>query len=401
MLPRVKIQFTNGALGGVEPSADSVGGLICSGVAVSGKLALNTVYILYKLDDLTVLGITKNSTDKNAFLYKTVKEFYAEAGDGAELWLMVVSQSVKASEMVDKTEDYATKLLKEANGRIRFLITAFNPSNSYTSSTTQGIEADVIKAVTNAQALGEWVTEDLYAPIFTIIEGREYDASKVTSLPDLTERTDNRVCVLIGDTVSGSKGSAVGILGGRIAKCSVQRHIGRVGDGSLKAEEVYIGNLTPKQADVETLNNKGYITFRTFTGKSGYFFTDDSLATGYSDDYRSIARRRTIDKAYRVVYDIMLEHVNDEISVTDEGELTAPMCKAWEQEVISGIYNSMTINGELGVDTSDASDKGVKCYIDRQQKVLATNKIEMNVQVKPYGYAKYIDINLGFVVTEE
>ena len=164
---------------------------------------------------------------------------------------------------------------------------------------------------------------------------------------------------------------------------------------------MFIGSLTPKQANIETLNNKGYITFRTFTGKSGYFFTDDSLATGYSDDYRSIARRRTIDKAYRIVYDTILEHVNDEIPVTNTGELTAPMCKAWEQEVISAVYNNMTINGELGVDTSDSSDKGVKCYVNPSQKVLATNKIEMSVQVKPYGYAKYIDINLGFIITEE
>lgn len=400
MLPRVKINFTNGSLGGVEPSADSVAGLIISGVAVSGKLELGKAYILYRLDDLEDLGISSDATDDNAFVYKTVKEFYKEAGNGAELWLMCVAQSVKASDMVDKTKDYATKLLKEANGRIRFLICGYNPTSTSSSNTT-GIDSDVTEAITNAQALGEWVTDELYAPIFTVIEGRDYDESKITSLPDLTERTDNRVGVLIGDTASGSKGSAVGVLGGRIAKCSVQRHIGRVGDGALKADEVYINALTPKQANVETLNNKGYITFRTFTGKSGYFFTDDCLVTGYDDDYRSIARRRTIDKAYRIVYDTMLEHVNDEIPVTDEGELTAPMCKAWEQEIITAIYNRMTVNGELGVDTSDASDKGVKCYIDPAQKVLSTNKIELGVQVKPYGYAKYLDINLGFMVTTE
>ena len=399
MLPRVKIEFKNGALGGVEPSADSVAGLIISGSAVTGKLELAKTYILYKLDDLTALGVTDSATDSNKFLYKTVKEFYAEAGDGAELWLMVVAQSVKASDMVDKTKDNAIKLLKEANGRIRFLITAYNSTGDVDNAT--GLDADVVIALANAQALSEWVTEELYAPIFTIIEGRGYDASKIASLPDLTSRTDNRVEILIGDTESGSNNSAVGVLGGRIAKCGVQRHIGRVQDGALKAQEVFIGSLTPKQANIETLNNKGYITFRTFTGKSGYFFTDDSLATGYSDDYRSIARRRTIDKAYRIVYDTILEHVNDEIPVTNTGELTAPMCKAWEQEVISAVYNNMTINGELGVDTSDSSDKGVKCYVNPSQKVLATNKIEMSVQVKPYGYAKYIDINLGFIITEE
>ena len=400
MLPRVKISFVNGALGGVEPSADSVAGLVVSATAVSGKLELGKAYILYRLDDLKALGVSDVSTDANAFLYKTVKEFYSEVGDGAELWLMCFAQSIKASDMLDKTKDNATKLLKEANGRIRFLLCGYNPSTA-TSNNTTGIDGDVVKAITNAQALGEWVTEELYAPIFTVIEGRDYDASKITGLPDLTERGDNRVGVLIGDTQESSKGSAIGVLGGRIAKCGVQRHIGRVGDGALKTDEIYIGSLTPKQANIETLNNKGYITFRTFTGKSGYFVTDDCLATGYADDYRSIARRRTIDKAYRIVYSTMLEHINDEIAVTNSGELTASMCKAWEQEIVNAIYNSVTINNELGVDSSDASDKGVKCYIEPKQKVLATNRIELSVQVKPYGYAKYIDINLGFMVTEE
>lgn len=399
MLPNVKITFANGAMGSVTQSADNVGGLICSAVAVSGKMELGKAYILYKLADLADMGVTSAANDANAVLYKTVKEFYAEAGDGKELWLMGVEKTVKASEVLNKDDEkaYGKQLIKEANGRLRYLMVVYSDSNA-TIDNEQGIDSDVIEAKTNGQALAEWATEEMYAPLFVLIEGRGYDKTKKVALPDLTQETNNRVGILVGDTQSNSKGACLGVLGGRIAKISVEKHIGRVKDGALSITSAYIGDDDARVADKQTLNNKGYITLRTFVGKSGYFFTDDSLATSQTDDYSSIARRRVIDKAYRVVYETMLGHINEEVPVTNEGYMDAAMCKSWEQEIVSAIYNQMTINKELSVDSSSQNDKGVKAYIDPKQRVLVNNRIELSVQVKPYGYAKYIDVELGFLV---
>ena len=165
----------------------------------------------------------------------------------------------------------------------------------------------------------------------------------------------------------------------------------------LKILHAYVGDKDPSVANVEAIHDKGYITFRTFTGKSGYFFTDDCLATAVADDYRSIARRRTIDKAFRIIYQTMLENVNDEIPITDEGYLVPSMVKSWESEIISAIATQMTSAGELGNDPSNSDDLGVKVYIDPEQRVASTSKINVVAQVKPYGYAKYIDVELGFV----
>jgi hypothetical protein len=184
---------------------------------------------------------------------------------------------------------------------------------------------------------------------------------------------------------------------GRIARIPVQRHIGRVLDGSVKPLSVFIGDKTVEMADVETINNKGYITLRTFVGKSGYYFADDNLATEEGDDYRSIARRRTVDKAYRIAYATLLEFLNNEIPITESGGIMPAMAKSWESEVEAAIVSQMTAEGNLGVDTTDPNDKGVKCFIDYNQNVAATGKIEISLKVKPYGYAKYIDVKLGFM----
>lgn len=399
MLPRVKIDFSNGVLGSVSPSEDCVVGLVCTAVDVAGKLTLATPYILHKLDDLTALGVTSAADDANAFLYKQVSEFYAQAGDGAELRVYGLPATVKPSDAVNVEENHAKDFIKKSNGKLRCLAVAFKPAAGYTATITNGLDSDVMTAALKAQALAEWATNSLYAPLFVLLAGRGYAKENIAQLPDLTENGYNRVGILIGDTVSESEGAAIGLLAGRIAACPVQRHIGRVKDGALNAMKAYIDDQVADIANVETLNDNGFVTFRTFTGKSGYFFADDSLATAVADDYRSIARRRTIDKAFRICYATMLEHVNDEVPVTNAGGIVPAIAKSWESEIVTAIVNQMTANGELGTDPNDASDKGVKCYIDYDQNVLATSQINVVVQVKPYGYAKYINVELGFMTT--
>jgi hypothetical protein len=396
MLPTIQITFENGALGSVSPSADGVTGLVITASA-EGNFALGEVYLLRRAEDLATLGATATT---NSFLCRHVEEFYAEAGTGAELWLMGVANTVSQSASVNKANDYAKKLIQSANGRIRALGVAFHPASGYTPTITDGVDSDLWASLSKAQDLAKWATETLYAPLFVVVEGRHWSGS-ATALKDLSTFSYNRVGVMLGDTEAASgasSGAAIGLLLGRIARIPVQRHIGRVRDLALNTLTAFVGATLPENADVETIHDKGYITFRTFVGKSGYFFTDDSLATAVSDDYRSIARRRTVDKAYRIAYSTLIEFLNDEIAVTTSGELVPALVKSWESEVESAIVNQMTVEGNLSSDPDDPADRGVKCYIDSAQNTVATGKIEITLKVKPYGYAKYIDVQLGFLI---
>ena len=101
MLPNVSIKFKNGQLGSVAPSADCVVGLVVTAVAVDSKMSLGKAYILYRTEGLEDLGITSAINDVNAHLYKVVKDFYAQAGDGAELWIYPVAVGTKQSEALE------------------------------------------------------------------------------------------------------------------------------------------------------------------------------------------------------------------------------------------------------------------------------------------------------------
>ena len=392
-LPRVKITFENGALGGVAPSEDGVCGLVAYATAVSTTFALNTPYLITKLDGLVALGITSEATGANAALYKTVKEFYSEAPDGTKLWVMGVAASTTIANLTDKANNIISPLLMAARGSINILMLKVASAAEPTMSGS--IDGAVLTAVTNLQALAEDWAENYYAPFVSLVEALSYNGV-AASLPDLTARSDNRVGVVLGDSVTGSAGAAVGLVAGRLAAEPVQRSLARVRSGAIKAETMYIGTNQAELGDPDVANDLGYIVPRTFVGKSGYYWSDDHLATGASDDYCAIPRRRVIDKAYRIAYKTLVDEIAENVPVNTEGKLAAFHCKGVETSVESAIVNSMTSEGNLGNDPDNASDLGVQCYIDPDQNILATSRLEINLKVKPHGYSKYIDVKLGF-----
>lgn len=404
MLPGIEINFENGALGQIVSLPDGVAGLLASAVAVSTTFLLNTPYQVKSMTDVAALGITP--TVDNYKLYKTLKEFYAEAGEGTELWIMGFAKTTKVSDWfaldAGTGKAPAEKLLDSANGKLKFLFTAFSPTAAYVVTLEDGIDEDVMIAGNLAQQLAENYTASKYAPFFTIIEGYAFSGDKVV-LGDLTEGNFNRVMVVLGDTekrtgATTSKGAAVGIVAGRFAKISVHVNIGKVRDGAISSLVAFIVDTAVELYDVEALHDKGYVTMRQHTGKSGYFFTDDHLACEIADDYHYASRRRVIDKAYRLAYTSLLEFLLDDSTVNNNGTISPIYAKTVENQVESLIYNQMTANGELSFDPTDAKDRGVICTVDLTHNVTSTSTLKIaSLRVKTKGTNRWINVPLGFV----
>lgn len=394
ILPRVKIQFLNGQLGTVGESADGLLAIICGAAAVTGTFLLNTPYSVTSMDDLAGLGVTQ---ENNPALYKQVSEFYDEAEVGTKLILYPVSPSTSMTTICDYTKvdaGYARDLITKQNGNLRG-IAIVNVNTSASTQSINGLDPDVFTALPKAQQLAEWATTELYAPLFFILEGRNYDPAK--ELKDLTKEKYDRVGIAIGDTAPSTKGATIGTWLGRIASIPVQRNIGRVKDGSLAPIEMYIGSKKVDESDstIKGIYEKGYLVPRKYVGRSGYYFAGDYLACDPTTDYARIANRRVIDKAYRLTYNIMLDMLLDELEINDDGTLQTGVVKSWQQTVENGINKQMTANGEL---CSNSDGEGCKCYIDETQNVLATSKVLMTLKVRPYACAQYVDVNLGFLV---
>ncbi len=373
----------NGQLGTVGESADGLMAIVCGATAVGDTFALGTAYDVTSMDDVAALGVT---AENNVLLYRQASDFYAEAGSGVKVVVYGVPTTATASAVCDYTKTDAPglrDLITKENGRLRGVGLC-------------GLAADDIEtALSKAQQTAEWATTELYAPLFVAMEYRDY--TKAADLPDLTTLGYNRCCVVVGDTESGGAGACVGTMLGRVASVGVQRNIGRVKDGALAPVTMWLGTakIDESQSAVSAVHGKGYIVPRKHVGRSGYYFANDPMATDPTEDYATLANRRVIDKAYRIAYDTMLDMLLDDIECNTDGTIQTAVAKSWQQTVENAVNQQMTASGEL---SADESGTGAKVYIDETQNLISTSKVVVTLKVQPRGYARYIDVNLGFNV---
>ena len=400
-LPGLNIQFSNGNIKTVVPTDDSVFGMLASAVAVTGKFELKTPYKLRGMQDVAKLGILPDTG--NYVLYNSLLEFYTEAGEGAELWLMGFARNTKVSDWFtpDATTGIipASKLLDAANGKISLLFTKYSPEDPR-DNIVNGAGEDVWNALVKAQSFADSYTAQNYAPVFVLLEAFLFDDS-ILALPDLTQDTKNRVGIFVGDTKARSTtpetyGAANHILAARLSKLGVQENAGKVKRGALATTTAFVIDTPVEHYDVEALHDKGYITFRTHVRKAGYYITDDPLATSPTDDYSHITRRRVADKAFRIAHNVLSGSILDDFDVNNDGTINEIYAASIEADVESAIYTLMTLNGELSADKTNPKDLGVKAHIDRETNVVTTGRVSMVLKIRPKGMLRWLDVALGY-----
>lgn len=382
-LPNVNISIANGQLGRVATTNDGVAGLLCSGTATV-ELPLSTPVQLFSFDQLAALGVTEVN---NPLVYKEVKAFYNQAGNGAELWLMTVADTVLFADLCDKDKAYAPKLINAASGTIRILGINRIPAEGYTPTFTEGLDQDVIAGLALLQTSAEASALN-YKPFRALLPGLGFTKAAVSTLKDLTLGSSNRCAIVLG--CDSATSAAIGLTLGRLASIPVQRKIARVKDGDVGILHAYFPDGTPTtelELSWGAIHDKGYIFFRRIYGKSGFFFTDDPTATSITDDYGYIGRGRVIDKALVIAYATFIEQLNDEIPVDAQlGKVAPALIASWKADIESALSINMVATQEIVKAT---------CYIDPSQNVLASDTINATISILPVGYAKYIQINLG------
>jgi hypothetical protein len=392
-LPGVNIIVENGALGRVATTKDGIAGLILVGVALAG-IPLYVPKQIFSLKDAENLGITKEQdTEEDLDTWLQIKEFYDEAGTGAELWVMLVPVTKTMAELADPatTVNNARRLLDDAKGTIRLLGFSryIDDSVEYEQVTVGGLDKDVTDALPKAQALAIEYRDNI-KPVQIILDGRGWSGTP-SDLTDLRTGSHNKVSIALATSQPGKDSASIGLVLGRLAKIPVQRNIGRVKDGALNVSQLYYTDgskiETFSHAQIAAIHDKGYITPRFFTGKVGYFFADDPTATSANDDYLTIANNRVIDKALTIVYDVYVNEINDEIEISTEGKLAATKLTYYKQIITNALTLNMLANGEVSA---------IEVNIDADQNILANDQLNIEVRVTPVGYAKSIVVSLGF-----
>ena len=379
-LSNVHIELVRNGLGLVAETNDNTCGLILTGKAVAGKLELGKPYSIYSTDGAKDLGIEPEGD--NALAYRHISEFYAVAGSGAKLWIIVEPVAKKLSAMVDMdlSPCPAKVLLNKAGGEIVALgITA----QSDAGTTVDGLDSEVYTTMLKAQLLAEEYLKKIM-PFVCIIEGRKM--TNADSLRNLKTETKYRQAIVLAS--SRNDGSAsVGLTLGQIAALPVQRKISRVKNGSLPIEAGYLsdGKTIEEREDLNTIHDKRFVIFRKFPNKSGYFFNSDMTATSETDDLNIIARIRTIDKATKIAYNTYVEELDDDVEVNDDGTLN-PAVAAYLKQKIEEQVNG-TMKGEISKFTAT---------VDTSIDIVSGAEQVIYLDIVPKGYLTNIRVVLGF-----
>ncbi len=387
--PKVSITLANGGLGITPSTADGVAGLCVVGVAKAG-CALLAPKQVFSLADFEALGFAAatDATDGTE-TWAQVRDFYEVAGTGKTLWVMVYAATTTQANLADKTNTSGVrKLLDAAGGKIRVLGVSRHQAPGYTPTVTNGLEGDVYTAATNAQAL-EVEYEGKYQPFVALLDGRDF-AGTAANLTDLTSLSLNAVGIVMGNR-TGLKNAAIGLFLGKLASVPVMRKISRRKDAPV----AYLSYLT-NGAAIETfsdgtrdsLHDKGFLFLETQPGKAGYWANGDATATAATDDYRGLARRRTINKCIELTAVTYLTELDDEVHLDAKtGKLSPSLIGHYRGQITAAINRNMVDAGELD---------GISVSLDANQNVLATNQVSIGLGVVPVGYSSSILVKVGF-----
>lgn len=381
--PNVNINLGNGNLGRVAASADGVAALMLTGATVADKLVLNKPYFLSSTRDLTTLGIT---AENNALADKEVRAFYAQAGEGATLYLIVVAEATTMTAMCDPAADSPLcKLIDFGAGDIRLVgVNKIAPAE-YSDDATQGIDGDTITAAAAAQKCAEAYAKKI-RPFRVLIAAPNFKAD-AESLFEPRSASYNRVGIVLTSDDIKTKTAAIGMVLGRAAKIEPQQSIGRVADGSI-APMLYLTNgrtFTEMDGMADMLHDDGYIFPLGYPTKNGAYLNDDPTAAPVTDDYAQLSLGRIIDKASTVAYDTYITSILDTISIEDDGTLPVGVCVSYAAMLENAL--NIALKGQVS---------SISVSIDPVQNILSSGIFEINCSIVPLATLRQINVNLGF-----
>ncbi len=121
MLPSVIIEIQNGNLGFTPSTEDGVAALIIVPDVVYGSSS-DVISQIFSLAEAEALGITEaNDTAYLCKAWKHIKDFYTEAGEGAEFWFSIRNNTVTIEDVCDPTNEHTNSMINLAKGRIKLL----------------------------------------------------------------------------------------------------------------------------------------------------------------------------------------------------------------------------------------------------------------------------------------
>lgn len=385
-LAGVKIEKLQGGLGRKSPSTDSHLALI---IKATGAAPLDLVIAnsgkgltLTSLSQAKGLGLTASASANGvAPFYEHISEFFRMAPEGT---LYLFNNKVAANMVA---------FLKE-NPEIKGFAVVDDFGALLQTVVIADYQTNVIDVLASENRLID----------FGIIGWNGFSFAEAL---DLTELTSPQISVLVvgsGNSVFAAAGAFLGMIAARkvnenVGSVNIQnKPLAKRGTADYPLTDKNLGLwLAPKltdgvviktltKAEIQTLQDYGYIFAASYEGYPGVFFTNSKTCVTQASDYCFIENNRVWNKAARALRAALLPEVKGVV----------------KKDPSTGFIKSTTVSrwtgiGNKALEQLVANDEisGFEVYIDPAQVVNSTQAVKVKALVVADGIVHEFEVALG------
>lgn len=228
-----------------------------------------------------------------------------------------------------------------------------------------------------------------------------HDADIGGSVTDVTVATavaafaDTRVALCVGDvrlysSLNGryERRNVAWIASAFNARNKISEDMGKVALGNLPN----VSRIFRDEAASPGLNDLSLLVATTYQGTDGAFIAEGVCKAPAGSDFKLFANGQVMDVACEVAYAAQLRFLNDDFVVSrTTGKLKESEALRIEKAINQKVFDRLVGSYENAFDASDT-----KVLVDRDENVLSTKKIPIDIRVVPKAYGKEISATIGF-----
>lgn len=134
-----------------------------------------------------------------------------------------------------------------------------------------------------------------------------------------------------------------------------------------------------------SLDAQRFTTLRTIPGIQGFYITNGRIMAPNGSDFTYIQYRRVMDEGTALLNAAATKFINTTVRTNANGSIYEVDARKIEKNIYAFMFGNMR---------QDVQDIGVS--VDRNNNVYSTQTIIITANIRPFGYAKFITLTIGF-----
>lgn len=275
----------------------------------------------------------------------------------------------------DMTDALAALALSDENWRGVFVV---------------GEASSVANSAAAASALDSWLgaQETGARYLWGLIQApQDTDANLQAGFSSFSSK---RVAVAAGFTTLTSQLSGRGFTRGaawpaaaRAMRLRISQDLGELAEGPLDG----VTALARDERKTPGLDASGFLTLRTHVGYSGAYVNNPRIMAPAGSDFELLQYRQVMDLGCTVGRAAALFYLGKPLLVNANGTIAEVDAVAIEARVQAALSASLVNEGHATL---------VSCVVDRTINLLTTKKLKLKLRIRPLGYVKTIEVEIGF-----